>query len=511
MGGLISSFIEPFLLMAQKKIYSVAPSQIPNINALSQEWIRGFYSDGRARQLALENGFNDEHMQAFYELALQRLDLTDINRYGLLTNNLDEVYNEHYQVAGYNPALKDIYKQLMKTQPTIAEAVELRARGAISEERYIEICKYANMPPEIAAEMYNLARPLLTAYDIITVWRRGQITEYERNERIQQLGYKEEDINNLVLLSEYYPSPSDLVTFAVREVYSPEIVEKYGLNEDFPSEFLQAAFMSGLSETFARQYWAAHWRLPSATQGFEMLHRGIITHEELTTLLRALDYMPFWRDKLIQVAYNPYTRVDIRRMYAMGILDRDGVYRSYLDIGYDAEHAENLTRFTLGLEAPDVKEMSKGEILRAYKLGTLSRDDSIQRLERLEYVRTEAEILLDTAELEQRNSAVSRAINNLVSQYEADLINESELSAALDALGISYTRRDQAILEATTSKVTKVKTPTKAELTQMYKKGIINAAEYRSNLELLGYDSVTIERFILLYSSSMNGSTEPSA
>ena len=178
MGGLISSFIEPFLLMAQKKIYSVAPSQIPNINALSQEWIRGFYSDGRARQLALENGFNDEHMQAFYELALQRLDLTDINRYGLLTNNLDEVYNEHYQVAGYNPALKDIYKQLMKTQPTIAEAVELRARGAISEERYIEICKYANMPPEIAAEMYNLARPLLTAYDIITVWRRGQITEY---------------------------------------------------------------------------------------------------------------------------------------------------------------------------------------------------------------------------------------------------------------------------------------------------------------------------------------------
>ena len=297
----------------------------------------------------------------------------------------------------------------------------------------------------------------------------------------------------------------------MREVYSPEIVEKYGLNEDFPSEFLQAAFMSGLSETFARQYWAAHWRLPSATQGFEMLHRGIITHEELTTLLRALDYMPFWRDKLIQVAYNPYTRVDIRRMYAMGILDRDGVYRSYLDIGYDAEHAENLTKFTVGLEAPDVKEMSKGEILRAYKLGTLSRDDSIQRLERLEYVRTEAEILLDTAELEQRNSAVSRAINNLVQQFEADLINESELSASLDALGISYTRRDQAILEATTSKVTKVKTPTKAELTQMYKKGIINAAEYRSNLELLGYDSVTIERFILLYSSSMNGSTEPSA
>lgn len=510
MGGLISSFIEPFLLMAQKKIYSVAPSQIPNINALTQEWIRGFYSDGRARQLALENGFNDEHMQAFYELALQRLDLTDINRVGLLDGDLDKAYEAYYQVAGYNPQLKDIYKRLMRTQPTIAEAVELRARGAITADRYFEICAYANMPNDVASEMYNLARPLISAFDIITIWRRGQIDEYERDERIQQLGYKEEDINNLVLLSEYYPSPSDLVTFAVRDVYSPEIAEKYGLNEDFPQEFLDAAFKGGLSETFARQYWAAHWRLPSATQGFEMLHRGIISHEELSTLLRALDYMPFWRDKLIQVAYNPYTRVDIRRMYAQGILDRDGVFRAYLDIGYDDEHAENLTKFTVGLEAPDVKEMSKGEILRAYKLGTIAREDAVNRLERLEYVRTEAEILLDTAELEQRNSAVSRAINNLIQQFDAELITESELSSALDALGISYQRRDQAILEATTSKVTKVKTPTKAELTQMFKKGIIDAAEYRTNLALIGYDSVTIERFISLYSPIVNGETEPS-
>ena len=510
MGGLISSFIEPFLLMAQKKIYSVAPSQIPNINALTQEWIRGFYSDGRAIQLARENGFNDEHTRAFYELALQRLDLADINRLGLLDGDLDKAYSEHYQVAGYNPKLQEIYKRLMVTQPTIAEAIELRARGKISESRYYEICKYANMPESVSQELFNLSRPLLSAYDIITIWRRGQITESERDDRIKELGYLDSDIPNITLLSEYYPSPSDLVTFAVREVYSPEIAEKYGLNEDFPTEFLDASFKAGLSETFARQYWAAHWRLPSATQGFEMLHRGIISYEELNTLLRSLDYMPFWRDKLIQVAYNPYTRVDIRRMYAQGILDREGVYRAYLDIGYDSEHAENLTRFTVGLEAPDVKEMSKGEILRAYKLGTIAREDAVNRLERLEYVRTEAEILLDTAELEQRNSAVSRAINNLIQQFDAELITESELSSALDALGISYQRRDQAILEATTSKVTKVKTPTKAELTQMFKKGIIDAAEYRTNLALIGYDSVTIERFISLYSPIVNGETEPS-
>ncbi|GAH93918.1 unnamed protein product, partial [marine sediment metagenome] len=44
-----------------------------------------------------------------------------------------------------------------------------------------------------------------------------------------------------------------------------------------------------------------HWSLPSPSQGFEMLHRGVIDEAELNMLLRALDIMPFWREKLTKV------------------------------------------------------------------------------------------------------------------------------------------------------------------------------------------------------------------
>ena len=83
---------------------------------------------------------------------------------------------------------------------------------------------------------------------------------------------------------------------------------------------------AGLPEEQARNYWAAHWELPSAQMGYAMFQRRIIDHETLVMLLKSLDIMPFWRDKLIEMSYNPLTRVDVRRMYGLGVLSEEEVY-----------------------------------------------------------------------------------------------------------------------------------------------------------------------------------------
>ncbi|GAH07016.1 unnamed protein product, partial [marine sediment metagenome] len=73
--------------------------------------------------------------------------------------------------------------------------------------------------------------------------------------------------------------------------------------EDYPKPLETWAAKKGLSKEWSQRYWAAHWSLPSASQGFEMLHRGIINQSDLNMLLRALDVMPFWREKLTGIAY----------------------------------------------------------------------------------------------------------------------------------------------------------------------------------------------------------------
>jgi hypothetical protein len=81
-----------------------------------------------------------------------------------------------------------------------------------------------------------------------------------------------------------------------------------------------------------------------------MLHRGIISRDDLFMLLRALDIMPFWRDKLINMAYTLFTRIDIRRMYNIGVMNEGDVKRAYLELGYNDYNANLMTQFVIKLK-----------------------------------------------------------------------------------------------------------------------------------------------------------------
>ena len=134
----------------------------------------------------------------------------------------------------------------------------------------------------------------------------------------------------------------------------------------------------GFDPQWAQYYWYSHWVLPGTTQGYEMMHRGIISQGELQTLLRVSDIPSFWREKLMEMSYKPYTRVDVRRMYGLGVLDESGVKRSYLDLGYNDEKAEAMTQFTILYEAGDdadiltqYKDLTKAMVLQAFKKGMI--------------------------------------------------------------------------------------------------------------------------------------------
>lgn len=242
----------------------------------------------------------------------------------------------------------------------------------------------------------QLLRPMLL---------RGQISVEFHDSYMRKLGYQQSDVDHLKALYNVLPPINDLIRFAVREVYSPDVTSKFGQFEDFPDKFAQEALKQGLQPEQARNYWAAHWELPSPMQGFEMLHRGIITQADLETLLRALDVMPYWRGKLIQLNYNPVTRVDIRRMYKMGIYTREDVYNHYQQIGYAPKDATDLTEFTIRYEAAEdassideLHSLTRSVIITAYTRKQLTRTVAKQRIIDLKYAPEDAELLLDIAD-----------------------------------------------------------------------------------------------------------------
>ncbi|GAI80365.1 unnamed protein product, partial [marine sediment metagenome] len=217
----------------------------------------------------------------------------------------------------------------------------------VSEDTIIKNISKAGIHPSYADDYYNAILTKPASEDIIAYELRRDPSLSNLGTELHRIGIHP-NYNSLYReLAYQIPPVADIITMAVREAFTPDIARRFGQYEDLPSEYVEAVQKKGLSKEWAERYWAAHWSLPSPQQGFEMLHRGVIGIDDLNMLMRALDIMPFWRDKLTQIAYRPLSRVDVRRMFALGVLDVSGVRKAYTDIGYNDYNANLMTQFTI--------------------------------------------------------------------------------------------------------------------------------------------------------------------
>ena len=131
------------------------------------------------------------------------------------------------------------------------------------------------------------------------------------------------------------PSESDLIRFQLREVYEPARRAELLAGEPRPT-FNAYMEQNGFSEYHADSFWAAHWFLPSIGQLNEMLHRGFIDDETWQRFVRFNDYDPSSIERLHDIIFSPFTRVDARRMASVGVLTDHQLLEAYADIGYFA-------------------------------------------------------------------------------------------------------------------------------------------------------------------------------
>ncbi len=388
---------------------------------------------------------------------------------------------------------------------TLDELVKARRRNIIDEDKFINDATGLGFDTSDIQAAQGLDQLQIPANDLITWWLRGFIDEETFDAKILLLGIRDEDRDNIKKAAILLPGPSDLVTMAVREVFSPEVAEKFGQFDDFPEPFKEWAAKQGLSEFWAKNIWAAHWGLPSVQMGYEMLHRGIITVDELKMLLRAQDVMPFWRDKLIAMSYANYTRVDIRRMHAMEILTNEEVLAAHLAIGYSKERAQNLTKFVISLNTPDAilpyyeaVHPTRAQIIEYYRRGTIQDIDAQRALEALGYNVTDAIFIINEVNIQIDLQARKDEIDTLVSEARFGILSFEALQDQLAQQGMEG--REIAIIIARYQKEErqKITVPSRENLGQFYNAQLIDRDLYFSSMRVLGYSDAWIERYLLL-------------
>ena len=419
------------------------PAEIPDINTLTQAFILGKLDEKRLYDIARRHGFDEEMTRIFVNSMKKYLDFTQV---------------------------RDAYY-----------------KGLITKDKAKEYLRKLGVDEEVLDMVLEIDRPLLNPSDIRDLFLRGEIDETEHDEMMKKFGYTEEQIDLIKRLYFYIPSIPDLIRLAVREAFSPETIEKFRMYEDYPEEFEQWAVKQGLSPEWAKRYWYAHWELPSLTQGYEMLHRGIIDENELKMLMKAQDVMPFWRDKLIQLSYNPYTRVDVRRMYQEGVLTEEEVKRAYMDLGYDEEKAEKLTEWTVKEATVEQRELTKSLVEDLFKRGLIQEDEAIEYLKDLGYREEIANLIIAKAKYDRERTVKNRIIAAIRKQYLKGLIDENEAIDKLNRAGFLTDEIDLLLYDWQLEKEAMQRNLTSGELKTLAKKGVIDKNTFIQEMRKLGY------------------------
>ncbi len=377
--------------------------------------------------------------------------------------------------------------------PTSARVQSGMLEGASTEEILHRIV-LTGVHPDQAEEYYNavLAKP--NPQDVIR-WRlRSDPSLADINTDLGRLGIHPDYLDVYKTLAFPVPPIGDMITMAVREAFTPDIAQRFGQYEDYPQDLTKYAAMNGIDEDWAKRYWAAHWSLPSPQQGFAMLHRGIINEDELHLLMRALDIMPFWRDKLLQLAYKPLTRVDVRRMYQLGVLDAEEVKRAYLDIGYNEENATRMQEFTVKQVVASQTGFNTTDVVTAYKNSLLNRSEAYTMLDNLGIKGANITQILNAAETQRDWAILNERIQGIGNEYKQDAIDAETAADQLRGLGLPADKIEVLQSRWYKETVERPSTPwTKAEVMQFTKRGIITEARARQELIILGYDKEHID------------------
>jgi hypothetical protein len=337
---------------------------------------------------------------------------------------------------------------------------------------------------------------LLDISTLLLLHFRNEISNEEYTEQLLKKGISPENISLLEKAFLFKPGAADIVTFGRRDIFSPETVEFFGYDKNIPklpNGMLKAA---GLSEDQFLLFWEAHWRDVESNLAGELLHRRQISEEEYDIILRSANYPPNIVDKMRNISYNPYTRVDVRRMYEAGIVSEEEVYNTYLDLGYDSEHAENLTNWTISEYTQENKNLTKAEIIKGYKEDEFSEKDCQDLLKMLGYGDDEVNFYITMANIEKARVILQETIDSIYLNYVNGVIKREEAKLLLTKEELTDYQIEKTLKKADKEILSLIKIPSLENVKEWYILGLIDQSTCKEKLKDLRYKDNDIELFI---------------
>lgn len=385
-------------------------------------------------------------------------------------------------------------KRVRSAIPPIQDILAMRHFEGRKSLFGVEEMEKLGYPADFIAGYARLAKPRFGVPEIYNLWRRGLLSDQERVRGLSNFGWDVTEFPQLEALTEQLPGVQDLISMAVREAFNPDFIRRGKLDSELPPEYVRLVGEQGMSAENAERFWIAHWNLPSLRDGFEMLHRlrpGTTNNpfdlDDMRALLKAQDISPGFREPLIEIAFSNYTRVDIRRMFTLGVLDETEVFNAYLDIGYNDERAAKLTEFTIQEDTEESKQLSRSAIQQAYKKRIFDHATALGHLEGIGFSSTNAAIFLDLIDFDRELARTDEILDGIEERFVSGEITDRQTNDLLTPLGLAGTEAADLLDLWQIRRERKIRIPTRNELDKFYLDDVIDRGTYENLLSRKKY------------------------
>lgn len=233
------------------------------------------------------------------------------------------------------------------------------------------------------------------------------------------------------------PSPSELADMVRRG-----IIPTAGKGPDVLS------FEQGISEGATKDKW-----IPA----YEKAMTVLVPEGRITTLLRA------------------------------GVIDRPTAISWYQLLGYDQTAAEAFATDASDSKTTTDKQLAKSDVVTLYTDQAIDRPTALGMLGNLGYDDDEAEMVLEVADFHQATAIANAAISKVKSYYIARKISDTQVTTALDSLGVPAAQRQSLVASWQIDRTSNVKLLTESQIADAWNYGIMDDNTAIAELEALGY------------------------
>jgi hypothetical protein len=387
-------------------------------------------------------------------------------------------------------------KEFRSFLPSPQETAALHLMGLVSETAFKDTMAKLGVAEPLIPVYKEFARNLPSMGELFNGYWRGLYSEGEFTGYLKRMGYNEKDTQAIKALTENIPPLSDLIHMLVRDAFNNSAASRYGYDEDYPSDINEFFAKQGYSPDWAKRYWRSHWQLPSPSQGYEMLHRGLIDVEDLETLLRISDYPKFWRDKLRDISYHVLTRVDVRRLLQAGLIDESKAFEVYKQMGYTPEDARLLTDFAVMGISQDERDLTKTDVLNLYEEGLIDRSEASGNLVKMGYDGQEADAIIQLSDVAIAKAMRTDLINYVKERFLAHQVDENGARSELTQIGLKSQSVDRYILNWQRATEIESALPSMADVKRWYASDYIDESKFRSYLSKHRHTQENIEIYV---------------